>query len=73
MQPSYPTEDTIKLTRTKQCQKFYYDKHNKPLEPIVVGETKRMRLPGQDMWKLRTCVDQAGPGNYNVKTEGATY
>ena len=74
LQPSYPTEeDTRKLIGTKQRQKFHYNKHSKPLEPIVVGESVRMKLPGQDTWKSGTCVGQAGPRSYNVNTEGATY
>ncbi|XP_048577104.1 uncharacterized protein K02A2.6-like [Nematostella vectensis] len=74
LQPSYNTEeDTRKLIGTKQRQKFYYDKHSKPLEPIAVGETVRMKLPGQDTWTPGTCLGQAGPRSYNVETEGTTY
>ena len=47
LQPSFPTkEDTRKLIGTKHRQQHYYNKHAKPLEPISVGETGRMRLPG---------------------------
>ena len=48
LQPSYPTdEDTrnSKLIGNKQRQKFYYNKHRKPLEPIVTGDTVQMKLP----------------------------
>ena len=48
LQPSYPTgEDTTnsKLIGNKQRQKFYYNKHRKPLEPIVTGDTVQMKLP----------------------------
>lgn len=74
LHPSYPTEeDTRKLVGVKQRQKYYYDKQRKPLEPIAVGETVRMRLPGQDTWTPGTCIAQEGPRNYNVKTEVGTY
>ena len=59
LQPSYPTdEDTTKLIGNKQRQKFYYNKHRKPLEPIVAGDTVQMKLPGQDTWTPGTCLGQ---------------
>lgn len=74
LQPSYPTEeDTRKLVGVKQRQKYLYDKQSKPLEPIAIGETVRMRLPGQDTWTPGTCIAQEGPQSYNVKTEAGTY
>ena len=40
LQPSYPTEEDMqKLTGIKQCQKHYYNRWVKPLEPINVGDT----------------------------------
>ena len=59
LQPSYPTdEDTRKLIGNKQRQKFYYNKHRKPLEPIVTGDTVQMKLPGQDTWTPGTSLGQ---------------
>ena len=51
LKPSYPTEDdTRKILGKRQRQKFYYDKHSVPLEPITVGDTVWMMLPGQERW-----------------------
>lgn len=48
LQPSYPTDEETrnsKLIGNKQRQKFYYNKHRKPLEPIATGDTVQMKLP----------------------------
>ena len=51
LKPSYPTEDdTRKILGKRQRQKFYYDKHSVPLEPITVGDTVWMMPPGQERW-----------------------
>ena len=54
LQPSYPTdEDTRKLIGNKQLQKFYYNKHRKPLQPIVAGDTDEATWTGHmDPWHV---------------------
>ena len=48
-------QETRALTGMKQRQQFYYNKHAKPLKPIVPGETVRMKLPGQEKWSAGIC------------------
>ena len=74
LQPSFPTEaDTRKLLGTKQRQQHYYNKQVRPLEPISVGDTVRMRLPGEKTWSPGTCTAEAGPRSYRVQVGGAIY
>ena len=57
----------------KQRQQHYYDKHSKPLDPISIGDTVRMKLPGRSRWDVGTCTGQVGPRNYEVKVGHGTY
>ena len=57
----------------KERQRFYYDKHTKPLQPIHQGDTMRMRLPGQRTWSPGTCMGQVGPRSYEVKVGESIY
>ena len=73
-QPNFPTEDdSRKLLGTKQRQQFYYNKHAKPLEPISIGDTVRMRLPGEKTWSPGTCKTKAGPTSFKVQVGNAVY
>ena len=48
LQPVFPTNADIQAcNHQRQRQQVYCDKHAKPLKPIPVGETIRLRLPGQ--------------------------
>ena len=74
LQPNFPTEeDTRKLIGTKQRQQHYYNKQAKPLEPISVGVTVRMRLPGEKTWSSGARTDTAGPRSYWVQVGQAVY
>lgn len=74
LQPNFPTEeDTHKLIGTRHSQQHYYNKQAKPLEPISVGETVRMRLPGEEIWSSGTCKNTAGPRSYRVQVRQAVY
>ena len=74
LQPSFPTEaDTRKLLGTKQRQQHYYNKQVRPLEPISIGDTVRMRLPGEETWSPGTCTAEAGPRSYRVQVGNAIY
>ena len=73
-QPNYPTErDLQALAAQKQKQKFYYDRHTKPLKSIVPGETVRMRLPGESQWSRGTCTKQVDPRSYIVQVGSRQY
>ena len=61
------------LARRKWRQKNYYDQHVKPLKPINLGETVRVRLPGEKVWSPAECVGFVGPYSYLVKTGYAVY
>ena len=61
------------LARRKWRQKNYYDQHVKPLKPINLGKTMRMRLPGEKVWSPAECVGVVGPCSYLVKTGYAVY
>ena len=74
LQPSFPTEDdSRKLLGTKQRQQFYYNKQAKPLEPLSIGDTVRMRLPGEKTWSPGTCTAKAGPRSFRVQVGNAIY
>ena len=47
----------------------------KPLKPInlKLGETVRVRLPGEKVWSPAECVGFSGPRSYLVKTGDAVY
>ena len=53
--------------------KNYYDRHVKPLNPINLGESVRVRLPGEKVWSPAECVGFAGPRSYLLKTGDAVY
>ncbi|KAL9979611.1 hypothetical protein ACROYT_G017294 [Oculina patagonica] len=74
LQPNFPTEeDSRKLLGTKQRQLFYYKKQAKPLEPIRIGDTVRMKLPGEKTWSPGTCTATAGPRSFRVQVGNAVY
>ena len=74
LRPSYPPRGYVRaLAWRKWCQKNYYDRHVKPLKPINLGESVRVRLPGEKVWSPAECVGFAGPRSYLVKTGDAVY
>ena len=74
LRPSYPLRGDVRaLTGRKWRQKNYYDRHVKPSTPINLGETVRVRLPGEKVWSPAECVGFAGPRSYLVETGDAVY
>ncbi|PFX15885.1 Retrovirus-related Pol polyprotein from transposon 17.6 [Stylophora pistillata] len=74
LQPNFPTEeDTRKLIGTKQRQQHHYNKQAKPLDPISVGETVRMKLPGEKTWSSGTFTATAGPRSYKAQVGQTVY
>ena len=62
LQPRYSTdEESRAIMGKKERQRYYYNKHTKPLQPILQGETVRMKLPGQKVWSAGTCLGPLGP------------
>lgn len=62
-----------KLENAKQQQKQNFDKGSKELEPLNVGDTVRMKLPGQDKWSKGVCVEDLGRRSYKVIVNGTLY
>lgn len=74
LQPRCTTEeDSRAIIRRKHRKKHYYDRHTKPLEAIIPGETVRMKLPGQEWWSVGTCTEQLDRRSYVVKVGDSTY
>ena len=74
LRPRYPLRGDLRaLAGRKWLQKNYYDRHVKPLKPINLGETVRVRLLGEKVWSPAKCVGFAGPCSYLVKTGEAVY
>ena len=72
--PNYPTEeDTRAIMGKRERQQYYYNRHAKPLQPLIAGETVRIRPPGEKSWIAGTCIGQAGPRSYNVRVGEAVY
>ena len=62
LKPNYPTEkDTQTIIGKRQKQQYHYNRHVKPLQPIVTGETVRVIPPGKKSWVAGTCMGQVSP------------
>ena len=67
LQPAFPTgADAQARTHQRQRQQV-------SLKPIPVGETKRLRLPGQATWSTGTCKGLVGPRSYDVQVGEKIY
>ena len=74
LRPSYPLQgDERGLAVRKWRQKNHYDRHVKPLKFINLGESVRVRLPGEKVWSPAECMGFAGPRSYLLKTGDAVY
>ena len=58
------------VRQRKEKQKFHYDRHTKPLENLVVGDSVMMQVKNQ--WKPPKviAIDQNGPRSYVVQNSG---
>ena len=74
LQPTFPTDADVQArTQQRQRQQAYYNKQAKQLKPIPVGETIRLRLPGQTTWSTGTCKSLVGPRSYDVQVGERIY
>lgn len=72
--PRHNTEREVRaLKGMKERQRRHYDKHTKSLKPISLGETVRMKLPGQRKWSAGTCAGKADERSYLVKVGDVEY
>ena len=74
LQPRHNTEREARaLKGMKERQRHHYDKHTKPLKPISLGQTVRMKLPGQRKWSAGTCAGKVDERSYIVKVGDVEY
>ena len=67
-EPRHNTErEAQALKGMKERQRHHYDKHTKPLTPISLGQTVRMKLPGQRKWSTGTYAEKVDELSYIVK------
>ena len=66
--PQFSTDrDSQGINKLKQRQQHYYNLRTKPLRPLAVGDSVRMRLPGEKTWTPGVCAGLVGPRSYEVK------
>jgi len=74
LQPRNTTEtDSRAIIGVKSRQRYYYNRHKKPLTQITPGERVHMKLPNENKWSARLCTQQVHPRSYNVKVGDTTY
>ena len=75
LQPRYSTEEESRaIMGKKERQRFSLNnKHTKPLQPILKGETVRMKLLRQKAWSTGTWLWPVGRRSYNVRINGSVY
>ena len=74
LKPSADQVTTRKnLEAQKRVQSMRYNRGTKNLPPLLVGDTVRMRLPGEQKWSLGVCTHSLGRRSYEVEVEGRTY
>ena len=74
LKPEYDTSaDYRALSRKRAKQAFYYNRQARDLPPISVGETVRIRLPGEKQWTSGRCMGKHGPWSYIVRVGEAEY
>lgn len=62
------------ITKSKKRQKYYYDRHAKPLSKLNVGDHVSLQLEGKWRPAVVTSVSQQAPRSYFITTpEGQTY
>lgn len=68
-------EDQLALRSQKARQEYHYNKSSKPLKPLAVGDTVRMRRPGQTTWSKGMCIAEnpSGPRSYDIAIDDAIY
>ena len=72
--PRHNTEREARaLKGMKERQRHHYNKHTKSLQPISLGETVRMKLPGQRKWSAGTCAGKVDERSYLVKVGDVEY
>ena len=74
LQPRNTTEaDSQALIGVKRRQRYYYDKHTRPLAPITPGEKICMKLPSDKKWSTGICNRQLHPRSYEVEVDNTVY
>ena len=68
----HPKAVQNELTKRKDRQKYYYDKHTKPLREFSKGD--QVMFKGRDRWHPATVLNMFAPRSYVIKTpQGQVY
>lgn len=74
LKPEYDTSaDDRALQGKREKQAFYYNRQARDLPPITVGETVKLRLPGEKRWTTGTCTGTQGPRSYIIRAGETEY
>lgn len=74
LKPEYDTHTDYRALSGKRAkQAFYYNRQARDLPPISVGETVRIRLPGEQQWTSGQCIGRHGLRSYIVRVGEADY
>lgn len=71
LNPEAPENSREKLELVRKKQKFYYDRHSKPLTPLIEGDEVRIRpynLNNKE-WKPASVIKRLDQRSYEVLTE----
>ena len=71
LKPEAPENTQEKLELIRKKQKFYYDRHSKPLTPLIEGDKVRIRpynLNNKE-WKPASVIKRLDQRSYEVLTE----
>jgi len=66
-------KDKKDLNWLKDKQKFYYNRHTKPLLQFCVGDTVHMQRLGEKTYTRGVCVGESGPISYEMKVGSQYY
>ena len=67
--PNTPNRQKVrnKISKSKQKQKSYYDRHAKPLEPLDIGDSTRMQTQ-MGTWKSGVIINKTNDRFFTSKT-----
>lgn len=62
-----------KIEKSHEKQAKYYDRGSIELVDLQIGDTIRMKLPGQKVWTKGIVLSKEGKRSYKVKVRGSVY
>ena len=73
LEPTIDKQTAQKLTAQKMSQAIHCNRGTKSLAPLRIGETIRMRLPGERNWSMGRCLRILSKRSYEVEVNGSRY